>query len=193
MSKSCIETIKIEDGQIFNIEGHNRRCNRTRRMLYGTTEDIDLAKHLKNPPQEGLFRCRISYQQEILAVEYFPYQAKTFKTFKIIESDIDYSHKYADRSQLNQLKEQASNYDEIIIVKKGFLTDISIANIAFYDGSSWLTPQKPLLAGTMREKLIKNHKLITKAIKSIDLRHFSHFALMNAMIGFEIQKNPTIL
>ena len=193
MSKeSCIETIRVEDGQIFNMAWHNRRCNQTRREYYGAKECIDLAHFIGNPPSNGLFRCRVLYHQEILSVEYLPYQAKVFKTFKLIESDIEYGYKYSNRDALNQLKAQASAYDEIIIVKKKELTDTSIANIAFFDGQQWVTPKKPLLEGTMRAKLVEKGFLVEKVIKSDSFKHFSHFALINAMIGFEIQKKPTI-
>ena len=194
MSKTyCIETIRIQDGLIANLQGHNRRCNQTRHLLYGVTDTIDLANHLHDRPTSGLIRCRITYDTTVQEVEYFPYQAKTFHHFKLIEGDaIEYGFKYANRTPLEALKAQAKGFDEIIILKNRLLTDTSIANIAFYDGSHWITPQTPLLAGTMREQLIRSHKLITKAIKSEDLSGFSHFALMNAMIGFQVQKNPTI-
>ncbi len=50
----------------------------------------------------------------------------------------------------------------------------------------------PLLQGTFRAKLLYEDKIVLKDIKSEELNHFSHFALMNAMIGFQIQKNIII-
>ena len=187
----CLETIKIEDGQIYNIKWHNRRCNQTRLALFYQRKPIEL-QHYINPPQEGLFRCRILYNQNIVSIEYIPYKAKDNQTFKIVQSDIEYSYKYANRELLDSLKKEFDTYDEIIVEKNGLLTDTTIANIAFYDGVSWITPKKPLLEGTMREKLLKSKFLIAKDIKSEDLIHFSNFALMNAMIGFQIQTNRTI-
>jgi len=192
-NQRCIETIRIENGEIANLHGHNRRCNRTRWQLYGATDTIDLRKYLHNRPTTGLVRCRITYDHSVHRVEYFPYHPKTFQHFKLIEGGaIEYGFKYANRTPLERLKAQAQGFDEIIILKNGYLTDTSIANIAFYDGSQWITPKEPLLAGTMREQLIKTNQLTAKPIKSEDLSHFSHVALMNAMIGFQIQKNPTI-
>ena len=59
--------------------------------------------------------------------------------------------------------------DEVIIEKNGYLTDTTIANIAFFDGKQWFTPEKPLLKGTMRAKLIEEGFLQTKNIKSEEL------------------------
>ncbi len=193
MSKSsCIETIKIQDGRPLNIEWHNQRYHRTLREYYGIDRNSNLQEFITNPPSDGVFRCRITYHHEIQSVEYLPYHAKKFQHFKLIHSDIDYTYKYSNRQALDQLKSQASSYDEIIIVKNNLLTDTSIANIAFWDQGVWITPKKPLLKGTMRAKLLKKGFLVKKNIKSESLKHFSHFALMNAMIGFEVQKNPTI-
>jgi 4-amino-4-deoxychorismate lyase len=85
-----------------------------------------------------------------------------------------------------------NSYDDIIIERGGLLTDTTIANIAFFDGKEWITPKKPLLEGSLRAKLLDNKILVKKDIKIDSLKHFSHYALMNAMIGFRIQKDVTI-
>ena len=182
-----IETIKIENGKIYNIEWHNLRCNRTRQDFFNISNVLYLQKHIK-APSKGLFRCRILYGIEIISIEYIPYEPKKFNFFNIIQSNIEYNYKYANRESLNQLKRDFSN-NEVIIEKNGLLTDTTIANIAFYDGHSWLTPKIPLLEGTMRMKLLENGFLKEKDIKSEDIKHFLNFALMNAMIGFQVQKS----
>ena len=188
---NLIETIKIEDGKIYNLKWHNQRCNRSRLELFGC-DAIRLEDYIKDYPQKGLFRCRVLYSKDIIKVEYIPYKKREFKSFKIVSSDIEYSYKYSNRDKLDSLKEQNIPYDDIIIQKDGLLTDTTIANIAFFDGESWITPKKPLLRGTVREKLLNQNFLIAKDINSDDLKHFCNFALMNAMIGFQIQKNITI-
>ncbi|SFV66049.1 Aminodeoxychorismate lyase [hydrothermal vent metagenome] len=187
-----IETIKIENGQIHNIEWHNQRFNSSRKELFELDEIINLKNHITPPTQKGVFRCRILYNKDIISIEYIPYQTRNLRTFKIIQSDIDYSYKYSNRITIEKLKAEALPYNEIIIEKDGLLTDTSIANIAFYNGTYWVTPKKPLLRGTMRANLLSNNQLIEKDIKVAELKDFSHFALMNAMIGFQIQKNIII-
>jgi len=82
--------------------------------------------------------------------------------------------------------------DEIIIEQNGYLTDTTIANIAFYDGERWITPAKPLLKGTMRAKLLDEGLLHEKEIKKEDLKNYSQVALINAMIGFKILNHVNI-
>ena len=182
------ETIKIEDAQIFNLDWHNKRFNKTQKELFNLTSDIDL-KAFISPPKTGLYRCKLTYDTKIQSVEYFPYQAKSFKSFKILKSQLDYKYKYTNRLAFQKLLKE---HDEIIIEKDGFLTDTSIANIAFFDGGSWLTPKIPLLQGTTRARLLHEGFLKLKDIKKEDINKYSHFALMNAMIGFRIQKSVHI-
>jgi len=189
MKKQLLETIKIENGKVYNITWHNQRCNTSRRELFQDNKILNLEAFI-NPPKKGLYRCRILYRSEIDSVEYIPYVPKKIESFKVVKSQIEYDYKYSHRAQLNQLL--LPQFDEIIIEKDGFLTDTSIANIAFYNGEQWITPKKPLLHGTMREKLLSENFLIVKNIKSKEIKSFSHFALMNAMIGFQIQKRITI-
>jgi len=186
-----IETIKILDGKVYNIEWHNRRFNQTRLDIFGLDKSINLIEYI-NPPPIGLFRCRIVYNIDIISIEYIPYSPKVINSFKIVQSNIDYKYKYSNRDELNSLKESANGYDDIIIEKNGLLTDTTIANIAFFDENEWITPKTPLLKGTIRAKLVNRGFLIPKDINSDKLKHFSNFALMNAMIGFQIQKNITI-
>lgn len=189
VNKELLETIKIEDGQIINIEWHNRRFNKSRKALFNEQKEAYLEAFI-DAPKKGLYRCRILYDREVHMVEYLPYVSKEIKKIKIVPSQINYDYKYSDRSELQALI--PNHYDDVLIQKDGLLTDTSIANIAFYDGESWLTPQYPLLEGTMREKLLNENFLKLKNIQSKEIQSFSHFALMNAMIGFKIQKSITI-
>lgn len=111
---------------------------------------------------------------------------------KIISAKVDYPYKYANRDCLNSLLDSADTYDEILIEKEGYLTDTSIANIAFYDGKQWVTPKNPLLKGTMRQKLIDEGFLRTKQIRADEISDYTQVALMNAMLGFKIVKNISI-
>jgi 4-amino-4-deoxychorismate lyase len=187
-----LETIKIEDGEIFNIEYHQKRADYSCQTLYNTADGPDLSKVI-DPPQKGLFRCRILYSDKIHSIEYIPYTPKDIHRLKIIPSEIQYDLKYANRDALNELLLAHRDADEIIIEKDGLLTDTTISNIAFYDGRQWYTPATPLLKGTMRAKLIDENFLQTKDIKKDDLHLYTQVALMNAMIGFKVIKGVNIL
>ena len=191
ISTLLLETIKIEDGEIANLSYHQARCTKSRQTLFNSSEILELSS-LIDPPKEGLYRCRILYDQEIHSIEYIPYHAKEIHTLKIVPSQIDYSLKYANRDTFNTLLISHKDVDEVIIEKDGYLTDITIANIAFYNGKQWLTPAVPLLKGTMRAKLLDEGLLEEKNIKKSDLSDFSKVALINAMVGFKILHNVKI-
>ncbi len=186
-----LETIKIENGEIFDLPYHQTRSDRSRRSLFGSTDTLPLSSVI-HAPSHGLFRCRILYGREIHSVEYIPYVPKTIQTLQIVSADIEYDHKYADRSELETLLRQYQDSDDILIEKEGYLTDTSIANIAFYDGKQWVTPEIPLLHGTIRQKLLDSGFLMTAKIKKEEIDNYAHVALMNAMIGFKILKHCTI-
>jgi 4-amino-4-deoxychorismate lyase len=177
----CIETIKIEHNIAHNIHYHQARFDRTRKELWGAQEPIELSKEI-NAPTEALYKCRITYGEKIEKIEYLPYVKKLPQSFTLVESELDYRYKFADRSAIEALKIQ----EEIIITKKGYLTDTSIANIALLKGEEWFTPKKALLRGTMRAKLLDGGLIKEKDIKIEDLEKYTNFALINAMLGFEI-------
>lgn len=184
-SPLLLETIKIEDGEIFNLKYHQKRATQSRQILFNSTDVLDLST-LIHPPKEGFYRCRVLYAEELHSIEYIPYTAKDIQTLKIVPSQIEYNFKYANRDALNTLLLSHQDVDEIIIEKDGYLTDTTIANIAFYDGEQWFTPAKPLLKGTMREKLLDEGFLHTQDIKMDDLHLYTQVALINAMVGFKI-------
>ena len=187
-----LETIKCKDGTISHLAYHQQRCDKSRKELYGTTDSLDL-KSVIIPPKNGLYRCRIIYAKNIQSIEYIPYIEKEIHTLQIVASSLDYHLKYANRDTFTTLLHTHNNVDEILIEKNGYLTDTSIANIAFYDGEQWVTPAIPLLKGTMRQKLLDEGFLQTRNIKKEDLTHYTQVALTNAMIGFKILKNINII
>ncbi|MEA1879887.1 MAG: aminotransferase class IV family protein [Campylobacterota bacterium] len=192
MSASLLfETIKIDGGKIFNLQYHQSRMDESRKKLFLAQDTIALKQHI-HPPSKGLYRCRIVYGDTLHSIEYIPYKIKKVKTLKVVSSPIQYKHKYVNREMLNDLVSQSTNTDDIIIEKNGYLCDTSIANIAFFDGKVWVTPEKPLLKGTMRAKLIDEGFLKTKNIKSDDIGDYTQVALMNAMIGFNIMDAKVI-
>lgn len=174
-----LETIRALDGEIFHLEYHQWRLAKT------------LAKHnlqaLLNPPKKGLYRCRVLYDLQNIQIEYIPYTKRSIKTLKLIyNDDIEYEKKYSNRSSLDELFALRAECDEILIVKSGLIRDTSIANVAFFDGSEWITPRRPLLEGTTRERLLREKKIVARDVFVDDLAAFRGLALMNAMVDFDI-------
>ena len=185
MSRKYLETIKSVDGVLMNLSYHQQR-------LEGVTSSFKNSrgynlKNILNPPKNGLYRCRVVYDEQKVEVEYIIYVKRQTKSLKLVFSDdIEYSKKYANRDHLNELFLLRADCDDILIVKNGLITDTSIANIAFFNGSKWITPKRALLKGTMREKCIQEKKIFEENIFIEDLKQFSKVALMNAMIDFDI-------
>ena len=183
-----LETIKVVDGKFCNLFHHEQRMIRSLETLCGVEEDIILDEFLSElqVPQQGIFKCRIVYDESTKEVEFIPYQTRAINTLKIIENDrINYEFKYADREQINRLFEKRDGCDDILIIKKGEVTDSSYANIVFRRDDEWVTPWSPLLKGTMRQKLIDENKILAEKILLEDLPSFQTFKLINAMLEFD--------
>ena len=184
----CFETIRVKDGKLLNLEYHQKRVDYTREF-FGFKDKLELKKQSFELPQKGEFRLRIDYDKEIKSFTCKEFKKREFKEFKIIESDIEYSYKYTHREQLDALKRDDK---EIIIVKNGFLTDTTIANIALKKEGIWLTPKTPLLKGTTRARLIDEGFLKCEDLTMEDLKKAQNFAIMNALIDFRILRNTRI-
>ena len=182
------ETIKLENGQLHLLDYHQKRCNASRKELFGNEiAEIDLAKSIEIPANlgNGLFRCRISYGEKIEKLEFFPYQLRHPKSIKLVEAnEVDYHLKYENREKLNHLVLE-SKADEIIITQHGFLTDTSYSNIALFDGKKWFTPSTFLLDGCKRQFLLDENLIEEKEISVANLFQFKRLAFINAMRDFE--------
>ena len=172
-----IETLLITN-KIENLLYHNIRFNKTRAMFFGS-EPIDLQDFIELKQNK---RVRVLYNEKILKVEYFNLVPREFKKLKIVNADIEYNYKYENREKLNSLK--VKGYDEVIIIKDGYVTDTTISNLAFFDGKEWFTPNTPLLKGTKRSELLEKGGLKEKTIKIHDLKNYQKVAMINAILGF---------
>lgn len=182
------ESIKLKDGEYFNLLYHEQRMNRSLKELCGLQVNIDLEEILRNAktPQHGLYKCRILYNDQAKEIEFAPYQVRPVRTLRVIEDDrISYEFKFNDRKAINQLFELRNDCDDILIVKRGVVTDSSIANIIFKRNKTWYTPSNPLLKGTMRSKLLERKLIQEEEIPLVEISNFESFKLINAMLEFE--------
>jgi 4-amino-4-deoxychorismate lyase len=183
-----VESIKLIDGDFRHIAYHQERLNRSMKELFPKATVIDLAKELSEIeiPDSGLFKVRVVYGPAIEKIELEPYTMRSVKSLKVVYSnDIDYHLKYTSRVVLNDLFSQRGNCDDIIIVKSGLVTDSFSANLLFFDGQRWLTPDTPLLKGTQRQYLLDNGVIVESPIAVKDLSSFQKVGLINAMIDFD--------
>ncbi len=190
-----LETIKIVDGKPQNLDYHQARFEYAQKSLFGLKNSELLLETIKVPEfaQKGLFRCRIIYSKSIEKIEFLPYSFRQIKTLRLVESyGIDYSYKFANRSELENLFSQKGDCDDVIIVKNGLITDSFAANLVFYDGQKWWTPDSPLLKGTKREKLLAEKTISACKIEVGDLQKYSLAGLINAMTEFDTKPVVTL-
>lgn len=183
-----IESIKVVDGKFCNLFYHEQRMIRSLETLCGTDEDLNLEKFLSGleAPEKGIYKCRIEYDERSKQVEFLPYEPKVVRSLKVVEHDrISYEFKYKDRKTIDKLFKQKETCDDILIVKRGHVTDSSYANVVFRKGKHWYTPWSPLLKGTMRQKLLDTNKIQTEEIQLDDITSYESCKLINAMLEFD--------
>lgn len=180
-----IETIRIEQGEAYRLSYHTDRINRTRKEVFGISTPLSLAGYLSPAAYRERTKCRIEYAEEILKIEYLPYQLRPVHTLAwTVDEEINYTYKSSDRSSLTRLMARREAADDILIIRNGRITDTSICNVALWNGAEWITPEHPLLCGTHRAYLLQTGQILPGNIGRSDLRHYSRIRLFNAMIGF---------
>ncbi len=189
------ETIKVSDNILHNLNYHNERVSESRRTLFSTCEEWNLQSiiHLPELYPGITYKCRFNYADTIKSIEFQVYTLRSIKTLKMVNCpDLVYNHKFLDRTSLEQIKQDNKEYDDVIFIREGRLTDCSFANIVFYDGMKWITPSTPLLKGTKRQKYIDSNLIFEEDITVTDLKRFTHARLINAMIDLEDSCNILI-
>jgi 4-amino-4-deoxychorismate lyase len=178
------ETIRISGGVPMHLGWHNLRVNRSRNEFWDRPDPIDLHPLIKIPGEfrTGLVACNVYYGKEIGQITFRKYLKKEIRTLRLVDSGgIDYHVKYTDRSGLDLLMSKRGECDDIVIVKNGYLADTSISNLVFFNGTDWITPEKPLLAGVTRERLLAEGRIRTGNIRVTDLDQYMGCKLINAM------------
>ena len=185
MKSRYLETIKAIDGKIYNLSFHQERYEGVLKSL-GVTQFKRLQEYL-NPPSHDMYRCRLVYTKDSIEVTYHLYKKREIKSLKLVyENNIIYNQKNEDRKNIDLLFLNKENADDVLIIKNNLVTDTSVANVAFFDGSRWMTPAKPLLEGTTRARLLEEGKIFARDISMNDLKNYTNIALLNAMIDFDI-------
>lgn len=183
------ETIQLQNRRLHNLAYHNRRVEQSKKALLGIDEKIDLAELIQIPDWvgEGIYRCRVSYKEEIEKIEFFVYHYKHPRVIELVEdTSLVYPYKFEDRSRFQDVLAQNPNADDVLITHNNHITDATFANIAFFDGKNWLTPSTPLLNGTKRQALLAGQVLIETPIQIADLGRFKQLSLINAMRDLNI-------
>lgn len=182
-----LETIKLKDGKIFNLEAHRKRFQKTAAKFYpeSSAEFPDLRKAAEENPR-GLFKIRVLYSDKIDKIEVLPYSPKKISSLKIVNlNGAKYSYKSANRAPLLFALSKKGGASDVIICQGGKVCDSSYANIAFKKNGKFYTPKSFLLNGVKRQKLIKDGLLETRDISISDIKNYERAVFINAMLDLQ--------
>lgn len=179
-----IESICFEKGNYPLLALHQKRLNLAFATHFPGQAPHGLSKILPDLDFEEKYKVRLVYNATQTSIEFSPYEKRQVHQIKLIENDeIEYAHKYEDRTELQAMFDQKAAADEIIIVKNGMVTDSFYANPVFWDGQSWFTPRTYLLNGIRRQHLLNTGKITETTISKKDLISFEKVSLVNALVN----------
>ena len=182
------ESVCIENSQIKNEQYHEARFRASYMQQYKTHPTYSLFDgiHLTNLDKALKYKLRIGYKQHGTRFSISEYENSIPTSLQLVNDDtISYAVKRNNRKKLNNLFKQRGHYDDVLIVKNGFITDASYSNILLTDGNHIVTPSTPLLEGTCRARLLDENKVTEIRITEADLQQFESFQLINALNDFD--------
>lgn len=187
-----VESIWINGRTVMNAAYHQQRYVLSMLQLYRDAHPVDLLDLIDvNQCSTPETKCRITYARKIHKVEFIPYQRKSINSARIIKDEkVSYPLKYEDRPQLDKLYQQRNESDEIVIVKNGLVTDAYYYNLVFENGTGLYTPDQPLLAGTMRQKLLDLKVIVPIEIEIEEIYKFKKLHFINALNPLGCQSIP---
>lgn len=190
MKGKFFESIKLENGRLQLLPYHEKRMQNTRSFFYGIEAAIDLNSEIEIPQtfQNGLYKCRVSYDKKIRKIEFLPYQFSEISSVLLLEigSVNHYEFKFENRTFFQKALAENPEVDDVLFLSDACLTDCTYSNVLLFDGSTWFTPKTKLLNGAKRQYLIDNELVIEKTITKKELTKYSKIAFANALRDFEI-------
>lgn len=201
-SPLLLESILVQEGKIPLLEGHVQRVFDTA-LAYDLSVSgaKQVAIAFKNAVAtcvasdtcEGKVKCRVVYSVSsdnqllplsIHEITMTAYEMKNIRSLQVVEApELDYHHKFADRSGINKLvSSKSSGFDDVLITHNGLVTDTSYCNVVFERDGRYVTPAKPLLPGVRRRVLIESGKVEEADISIETVNQYDAIHLINAMI-----------
>lgn len=181
------ETIRVTNGCPENLDYHEERRFKALDELFNKAPKLSLEDIFTDMPfpdtKSKLFKVVVEYDATDYDTSVYSYNPKRIKTLRMVESNVNYPYKWTNREELTKLLSD-DVHEDVIIVKNGWVTDASFANLAFQKEGKWYTPQHCLLRGTMRQYLLDERKIEEIPIHSDEIMQFSKVRLINAMLRF---------
>src|SRR6056297_147225 len=101
-----VESIKIKDGEAYNLEWHQSRYERSYKEAFSSNPNWNIAETISIPEKfkTGLTKARFLYSEMEYKLEFHKYNKRKINTLKVVYNDkIDYHLKWTDRTQLQKL------------------------------------------------------------------------------------------
>ena len=138
---------------------------------------------------EQLYRLSYSYDRETLCelrcLAYVPRRLERFVLWELPEG-FDYSYKYADRSFFEAVQAELQQGELPLFVRPdGSLSDTSYTNIVLWSAAGYRTPERPLLEGTERRRLLEAGRISAAPLTLMDLSACRGVYLINATMPLE--------
>lgn len=128
------ESLCVQDGQLLNVPWHQDRFQKAYLHRYGQAPSFDLLDGLHIPPDfaQGKVKLRIRYNELENNFHFEHYRMQKIQRLRLVHTEaLDYSYKYSEREPLEALFAQKGDCDDVLIVRKGMITDSSYANVVF--------------------------------------------------------------
>lgn len=182
-----LETICIKNGAVQNLEAHISRMEHTAAYFDFSAPALPcLESMLPEAHRDKKVKCRVEYREDIYNIEFTTYNPKVIRSLMLIEAnDINYSFKFSDRTELNALNNKREQYDEVLIVQNGCITDTTYSNVVFRKNNDFFTPNTYLLNGTKRQKLLRELVIQEARITVDNLKEFDYVYFINSMLDIE--------
>jgi 4-amino-4-deoxychorismate lyase len=183
-----LETIRLENGRLANLDLHEKRLQKSLILLFGYREipPINEMIRISGQHENGILKCRLLYSTNRFRFIIEPYKKRRIIHLLLVEKpEIKYDLKYSDRRIFENLIKAEVRETEVLITQNQFLTDTTYTNIALKFEDSWITPESPLLEGTQRALLLQKGILQPGRISTNDIGKFSKIRLFNAMMPWD--------
>lgn len=198
-----LETLGLRGGLPHELELHRDRVRRTLLHAGGTPEGHPLLEELvperlvarlkeelgASYHAEQLYRLSYSYDREALhelrCLAYVPRRLERLVLWELPEG-FDYSYKRADRSFFEAVQAELQQGELPLFVRPdGSLSDTSYTNIVLWTAAGYRTPERPLLEGTERRRLLEARRISAAPLTLMDLSTCRGVYLINAMMPLE--------
>lgn len=200
-----IETLALRGQALHALELHLARVRRTLsrhstphgRDSHPLLEALEPQRILEQAQQKlgekyhPLQSYKLSYTYDavqLISCHISPYQPKLWTSLILLNlpEGFDYSYKYADRRFFDQAHQGLPETClPLFLLPDGQLSDSSYTNIVLDLEGELLTPERPLLEGTERQRLIHSGQIRPAPLGTSELLAARKLYLINALMPLE--------